>query len=250
MNKLIKRIEFYAFLVPIIAVAFVSISHVTSWYGIANPNSWAIYLSVGIEVAALSALAGFTVGLGRLIYFPFILVTFIQFVGNIFYNFQFIDVESELFKDWVSLVSPLLELFGIESDNIEGHKRVLAFLEGGFLPAISLFFLHLLIKLSEKLREPEQNKNLDIESLSKIAGRIEAEDYQRIHGFETTMPISDVDSSTDNQPALNVVEEHEIEEDKPIEEVVSTEGEALKNDEIIIEKVDAPTTKRLVYHKK
>jgi hypothetical protein len=180
MNKLIRRIEFYAFLVPIIAVAFVSISHVTTWYGIANPNSWAIYLSVGIEVAALSALAGFTVGLGRLIYFPFILVTFIQFVGNVFYNFQFIDVDSELFKDWVSLVSPLLVFLGVEPENIEGHKRVLAFLEGGFLPAISLFFLHLLIKLSEKIKETEEvKKTPDIEELSRLAGILEREDLMQ-----------------------------------------------------------------------
>lgn len=178
MNKLIKRIEFYAFLVPIIAVAFVSISHVTSWYGISNPVSWAIYLSVGVEVAALSSLAGFSVGLGKYIYPPFILVTVIQFIGNIFYNFQYIDVNGELFKDWVVLVSPILEVTGIDSTDIDSHKRILAFLEGGFLPPISLFFLHLLIKLSEKIKENETIDMSDlggdkIKELSTIAGRIE-----------------------------------------------------------------------------
>ena len=52
-----KTIIYAAFLVPIITVAIVSISHVTKWYGISNPVSWAIYLSIGIEIAALSALA-------------------------------------------------------------------------------------------------------------------------------------------------------------------------------------------------
>lgn len=160
MNKLIRRIEFYAFLVPIIAVAFVSISHVTSWYGISNPASWALYLSIGIEVAALSSLAGFSVGLGKYIYPPFILVTIIQFIGNIFYNFQYIDVDGELFKDWVTLVSPIIEVMGVDPNDIDSHKRILAFLEGGFLPPISLFFLHLLIKLSEKMKNDEMNNNI------------------------------------------------------------------------------------------
>lgn len=154
-----RRLVFLAFLVPIITVAFVSISHVTSWYSIANPLKWAAYLSIGIEVAALSALAGFSVNLGRLLYPPLILVTAIQFIGNVFYNFQFIDIESELFKDWVDLSSPLLYLMGVEENDMISHKRILSVLEGGFLPAISLFFMHLLMKLQDmKLAEPTETK--------------------------------------------------------------------------------------------
>ena len=57
INKNYKTLIITAFLVPIITVAIVSISHVTIWYGISNPVSWALYLSIGIEIAALSALA-------------------------------------------------------------------------------------------------------------------------------------------------------------------------------------------------
>ena len=57
IQKNFRTIIYISFLVPILTVAFVSISHVTSWYGLSNPLSWAIYLSVGIEIAALSALA-------------------------------------------------------------------------------------------------------------------------------------------------------------------------------------------------
>ena len=56
-HKNYKTVIILAFLIPIITVAVVSISHVTKWYGISNPFTWAIYLSVGIEIAALSALA-------------------------------------------------------------------------------------------------------------------------------------------------------------------------------------------------
>ena len=48
------------FLVPIILVAGISISHVVSWYDIANPISWAVYLSIAIEVGAMTALVAAT----------------------------------------------------------------------------------------------------------------------------------------------------------------------------------------------
>ena len=44
------------FLLPILLVAAISISHVVSWYDMANPINWAIYLSIAIEVAAITAL--------------------------------------------------------------------------------------------------------------------------------------------------------------------------------------------------
>ena len=73
-----KKIIYIAFLVPILAVAGVSISHVTTWYGLSNPLSWAIYLSVGIEIAALSAVAAISAKMGKKVYFPFAIVKLIQ----------------------------------------------------------------------------------------------------------------------------------------------------------------------------
>ena len=48
------------FLVPILLVAGISISHVVTWYDIANPINWAIYLSIAIEVGAMTALVAAT----------------------------------------------------------------------------------------------------------------------------------------------------------------------------------------------
>ena len=48
------------FLIPIILVAAISISHVVTWYSIANPINWAIYLSIAIEVGAMTALVAAT----------------------------------------------------------------------------------------------------------------------------------------------------------------------------------------------
>ena len=178
IQKNFKAIIYIAFLVPILTVAGVSISHVTSWYGLSNPVSWAIYLSIGIEIAALSALAAISAKMGKKVYFPFGIVTLIQFIGNIFFAYQYINVDSQAFKDWVDMVDPIVSYLGVESGDPVGHKRFLSLFAGGMLPIISLSFLHMLIKFEE-----EEKKNvvelpqpvIDIDELSIEVGKREAE---------------------------------------------------------------------------
>jgi hypothetical protein len=149
---------------------------VASWYGLSNPFSWAIYLSVGIEIAALSALAAISAQMGAKVYFPFGIVTLIQFIGNIFFAYQFIDVNSESFKDWVDLVDPFVTYLGVESGDMVGHKRFLSLFAGGMLPIISLSFLHMLVKFEEedKKRTPTQvPTQIDLDELSREAGKRE-----------------------------------------------------------------------------
>lgn len=175
-QKNFKTIIYVAFLVPIITVAIVSISHVTKWYGLSNPLSWAIYLSVGIEIAALSALAAISAQMGKKVYFPFAIVTLIQFIGNIFFAYQYIDVASQSFKDWVDMVDPIVSYLGVESGDPVGHKRFLALFSGGMLPIISLSFLHMLVKFEEEEKK-NGTPNLDIplDELSTVIGKEEAQ---------------------------------------------------------------------------
>ena len=181
-QKNFRTLIYIAFLVPILTVAFVSISHVASWYGLSNPFSWALYLSFGIEIAALSALAAISAQMGRKVYFPFIIVTLIQFIGNIFFAYQFIDITSKGFQDWVDLVDPVVSFMGVESGDMVGHKRFLALFAGGMLPIISLSFLHMLVKFEEEERNKKTSQKsesiteeVDIDKLSLEAGKIEAQ---------------------------------------------------------------------------
>ncbi len=144
------------FLIPIFLVAGISISHVVSWYDIANPFQWAIYLSIAIEIGAITALIAATNRIQGGVWFMFGLVTFIQMVGNIFYCFKEIDPNGDLFIAWVELTSPVWELMGTEETDIVGLKRWLAFLEGGLLPIISLTSLHFFVKYEkpDNVEEP------------------------------------------------------------------------------------------------
>lgn len=171
-NKNIKSLIITTFLIPIITIAIVSISHVTKWYEISNPLVWSQYLSFGIEIAALSALAAISTNIGKKVYFPFILVTLIQFIGNVFYSYLFININSKSFLSWVELVSPLLNLIGVEPNDLISHKRFLSFIEGGILPIISLSFLHMLVLYTNSIKNEKvvdiTPKEIDIDNNSEI----------------------------------------------------------------------------------
>ena len=190
INKNYKTLIITAFLVPIITVAIVSISHVTIWYGISNPVSWALYLSIGIEIAALSALAAISADMGKKVYFPFAIVTLVQFIGNIFFAYSFIDINSQSFKDWVDLVAPLLEFMGVEATNLVGHKRFLALFAGGMLPMISLSFLHMLVKFTEEDRLKEDVKpSIDKQIQDNIINADLADESARLKLTERDLEI-------------------------------------------------------------
>jgi len=171
-NRNYKTVIILSFLIPIITVALVSISHVTKWYGISNPLTWAIYLSIGIEIAALSALAAISADMGKKVYFPFGIVTLIQFIGNIYFAYSYIDINSQSFISWVELVAPLLEFMGVDPTDYVGHKRFLAFFAGGMLPIISLSFLHMLVKFTQDNKSQTKEET----SVEKETPVVEAKD--------------------------------------------------------------------------
>jgi hypothetical protein len=214
----------------------VSISHVTQWYGISNPFTWAIYLSVGIEIAALSALAAISANMGKKIYFPFGIVTLIQFIGNIFFAYSFIDVTASSFKSWVELVSPLLEITGVEPTDFIGHKRFLAFFSGGMLPLISLSFLHMLVKFSEGERQVEL----------VVDDKKEKEEPTKVDASDLIGEISRVRLSEED---LTLLEERLL-RTKPKEEYEKLQKASLKDevtlsDEEILERAQKIEFKRI-----
>lgn len=233
-SKNFKAIIYFAFLVPIITVAIVSISHVTQWYGISNPLSWAVYLSIGIEIAALSALAAISAQMGSKVYVPFGIVTLIQFVGNIFFAFEYIKIDSEQFLSWVELVGPILEYSGIEQGDLQSHRRFLAIFAGGMLPLISLSFLHMLVKFQEEnnaKKEEVNRENSELGDETKQEDKIDASDL-----------VAEVSRFRPTQEELDRIEEllkkypHDETKKEPKERITKEEQrellkEMIRNDE-------------------
>jgi hypothetical protein len=200
--------------------------------------SWAIYLSVGIEIAALSALAAISAKMGSKVYFPFGVVTIIQFIGNIFFAYQYIDVQSQTFKDWVDLVDPVVVYFGIESGDSIGHKRILSLLSGGMLPIISLSFLHMLVKFEEenkteddKIKQPETK--VDSKSSKKTKKKVPKENKTEI--------IKEVEEKAEEKVVDNELESFVKMNEEKFRVLDKLNNENLKSDDGV---------KRLVYSRR
>ena len=219
INQNKKSIIRIAFLVPILSVAIISISHVVKWYDLANPISWAIYLSIAIEIAALSSIAAASVKVkGFSVWFVFIIVTLIQFIGNIYFSYTEINVSSEEFRDWAELTGPLFESFSDIEDAV-AQRRLLAILEGGLLPLISLTCLHFFIKYGDRdLEKVEPSEPTDIE--------------------ENKEPIKEYKESADRvwEKVRELREEGKL--PIPTEEDLADEQTALANSQYRLEEID------------
>lgn len=268
------------FLIPILLVAVISIAHVVSWYDIANPINWAIYLSIAIEVGAMTALVAATNKIRGGVWFMFGMVTLIQMIGNIFFSFKEIDSNGDLFKSWVELTGPLWEMMGSDPTDVVAMKRWLSFLEGGLLPIISLTSLHFFVKyestndiVNDTVNDSEgvnEGVNLDNEgvlapeSVSNPTYEITKEIFEAKEKFQN-IPV--VETFVDESQYLTLQESHRpviettetISDDirQIIDEVVTTENTKFPMD-MMLEFDDNPTTttttddsvKRLSYVKK
>lgn len=208
-----KAIIRAAFLIPVFSVAAISISHVVSWYDLANPMSWAVYLSIAVEVAAMSAIAASSVKVkGFSVWFVFSIVTLIQFIGNIFFSYSDIDITSKAFKDWAELTSPILESMGTDISDLTSQRRWLALLEGGLLPLISLTCLHFFIKYGE-IDNTEEVKEIVIPE-SIIEDIIEP-----VSESIVAEPITE----SIVEPLIELIPESEIKIEEPFTEQVTEE---------------------------
>ncbi len=219
------------FLVPIILVATISISHVVTWYDMANPINWAIYLSVAIEIAAMTALVAASTKVRGGVWFMFGLVTLIQVIGNVFYCYKEIDANGELFKSWVELTSPIWELVGTETTDVISLKRWLAFLEGGLLPIISLTSLHFFITYKKEKTENNDyfnNRNEHLENIvdgnikkkesepEPVEKEIIKPDPEPEDDFELVLSVPEGKEFNTPYPINMEIEENEIEEQPPL----------------------------------
>lgn len=205
INKNKKALVRTSFLIPILAVAAISISHVVSWYDLANPISWAIYLSIAVEIAAMSAIAASSIKVkGFSVWFVFVTVTLIQFIGNIYFSYSEIDINSIKFKDWADLTSPIFELF-TDVEDLVAQRRLLALLEGGLLPLISLTCLHFFIKYGDIDQSTANEANLPKEEiLEEVEEGEEKVDFEEKSDLVKTTQVSQAELLPDEIEKRNV----------------------------------------------
>ena len=237
------------FLVPILLVAVISISHVVTWYDIANPISWAIYLSIAIEVGAMTALVAATNKIKGGVWFMFGLITFIQMIGNIFFSYKEIDSNGDLFKSWVELTGPIWEMIGSDPSDIPAMKRWLAFLEGGLLPIISLTSLHFFVKY-EKVNPPkvgDQITDIPKTETEKVADKV----WKKVNELREEGKLPEItEEDLENEPSALAFTPYEVEDeiegsiDDVVDETIPQTDEVItlseKDSEIFMGEIENP----------
>ena len=239
-NSLIR----VSFLIPIILVMIISISHVTSWYGLSNPITWSVYLSLSIEIAAMSSIAAASVRIKGGVWLIFIIVTFIQFIGNIFFSYKEIDINNQSFKDWVELVTPVFELMGFDTTDMVSQRRWLALLSGGLLPIISLTSLHFFIRYGDmdkekvKLEENTDPIKPEIINDEPIVNNLQPEILEdKVEDTKEEEPIVEVTETYDNDLNSLIDLQQDITEKTP---VIEEEPEEVLED--ILDQMSKPKT--------
>lgn len=233
------------FLVPILLVAVISISHVVTWYDIANPISWAIYLSIAIEVGAMTALVAATNKIKGGVWFMFGLITFIQMIGNIFFSYKEIDSNGDLFKSWVELTGPIWEMIGSDPSDIPAMKRWLAFLEGGLLPIISLTSLHFFVKY-EKVNPPkvgDQITDIPKTESEKVADKV----WKKVNELREEGKLPEItEEDLENEPSALAFTPYEVDDEIEggIDETIPQTDEVItlseKDSEIFMGEIENP----------
>ena len=152
----------------------------------------------------MSSIAAASVKVKGGVWLVFIIVTLVQFIGNIFFCYNEIDATSQQFKSWVELTGPIFESFGSDISDVIAQKRWLALLEGGLLPIISLASLHFFIKYGgiddEKISTPVQ------EEISKPVQEVSTPVQEEISVPVVTEQVSDpIEESKKSPLAINMM---------------------------------------------
>lgn len=239
-----KNLIRFALLLPIILVAIISITHVTSWYELTNPIIWATYLSIAVEIAAIVAILAASLNIRGGAWTIFIIVTLIQMIGNIFYSYKEIDSDGELFKSWVELTLPIWESIGVESTDTIGLKRWLAFLGGGLLPIISLTSLHFFVKYQDSQDEPDNTdtepNTVEVEKIVEVPVEV-IKEVEKIVEVPVEV-IKEVEVPVEVIKEVEKIVEVPVEVIKEVEKIVKVPVEVIKEVEKIVEVPVTTTT--------
>lgn len=192
-NKLVKFFIITTFVTLYVIVSLISCIHTIDFFLLSNPRWLAISLAIAFEIGAAASLASIIV-LDKMnktiIWFLFIILTFMQAMGNTY--FAYVNVHD--FQGWI-------ELFGLVDYDIITQKRILAVVSGAILPLIALGFIKSLV---DYLKPEEETKNTLLEENNE-------EDKDEIIKSEVTQPIDKEE----------IIETNETENIQPITEDIN-----------------------------
>ena len=171
------------------------------------------------------------------IWFLFGLVTFIQIIGNIFFEWKETNLEDPNFLAWIDLISPFFDDW-----TPLDHKRLLAIVQGGTIPIMSLTALHYYIKFTDEIRvEKSEALNQDRTKSTSVSLEEVAAPTQELES-EDSLKKNEEDTLDNLKQYINQEEFLDSQEDSPIEYATrDLEGDGIEETvEYYIDEDDVP----------
>lgn len=158
-NALFRKIIITSFIVVPIISSFISALHIVDFYSLGNPTWLSIALAVAIELGSVASFLTLSI-LDKLnkgiVWTVFIILFFMQIVGNMYFSYEFISNAMKTDANWITAFKDMIEFFLGELEE-KDVRMYLTILISWPIPLISVF----LLKSAVDYLKPEDVKELE-----------------------------------------------------------------------------------------
>lgn len=140
----------WIFTIIILFISTTSFFHVVEYWTLTNKFPFHFVTAVATELVIIGSMMAMRYT--YVAWVPFILGVLVQGIGNIFYSYINIDVNSDYFKQFMELFKPLFELAYGDELEVANYKRVLAYSNGVFYLS-PIVFLWAKMSLKAKIKK-------------------------------------------------------------------------------------------------
>lgn len=231
------KVADFIFTIIILFVSLTSFFHVMEYWTLTNKAPFYVITAIATELFILGSMLA--IRYTSVAWIPFIFGIFVQGIGNVFYSYINIQVDSVYFLAFQELFKPMFEIAYGDELELANYKRVLAYSNG-------LFYLSPIVFLWAKLSLKSQTKKLNLKALNdlpieKSGGDTPPEpddlgDIKPLKSKEQEEPLPE-EVSPSTQPSQQIeVKEVQVETNEIVEEVLKEEEQTIKEVEQVVEK--------------
>ena len=183
-----------AFLAVPIMASIISTLHLVHLFLLGNPDAMSYFLSIAFEIGSVASFAALAV-LHRLkkgmVILIFIVLFFMQLVGNVYYSFEYVNRMLIENPTWLASFTELLSpLFGKLAPAT--YKFILAIVIGVPIPLVSVSFLKSLVDYlqvsDENLPKVDIPKYVESESEDEIMSNSKSDQQDENYKTKVTTP--------------------------------------------------------------
>jgi len=165
-EKVLRKIIVWSFIiVPLISSA-ISALHIVDFFSLGNPSWLSVALAIAIELGSIASFLTLSI-LNKLnktiVWTVFIILFFMQIVGNMYFSYDYISESMKHNPNWISSFRGMMEFFTGEVD-VKNVMMYLTILISWPIPIISVF----LLKSAMDYLKPEEVKELNSSDSNSI----------------------------------------------------------------------------------